>query len=95
MVKYQTVVSPDGLILSLIGAYPGNRHDSFMLRHSQLERVCLAHVPRHPRGPRLKMYGDMGYRDSDAIMTGFRGNGLPRDIHNYNAQMSTMRCVRN
>ena len=89
--KYQSIITPDGLILSLLSPYAGNRHDMFMLDDSGLERVCAAHVPRHPRGSRPKVYGDAGYRDTVAISTAFQGNNLQREHKLCNALMSSMR----
>jgi hypothetical protein len=35
-IKFQSIVTPDGLIVCLFGPIPGSRHDSFMLAESGL-----------------------------------------------------------
>lgn len=44
-VKYQSILCPDGIIVNLKGAFPGRRHDSGILRetniYNQLEQNCM------------------------------------------------------
>jgi hypothetical protein len=45
-IKFQSVVTPDGLIARFFGPIPGARHDSFMLAESQLLAQLEALMPR-------------------------------------------------
>jgi hypothetical protein len=72
--KFQAVVTPDGLIASLMGPYRGNMNDRAMVRDSQIEPLCQMHVPFVPvegtdRLVRPMMHGDGGYVRSSFLFT--------------------------
>lgn len=56
--KYQSLITPDGIIVSLKGAYEGRRHDAAMLRDSGLYEELEANVHGNQR---FLIYGDQGY----------------------------------
>jgi hypothetical protein len=45
--KFQAVVTPDGLIVHLAGPYEGKKHDMGMLRDSQLLTLCARNLAPH------------------------------------------------
>lgn len=57
--KYQSVCTPDGLIINLQGAYQGRRHDAAVLRESGL----LDQLQQYTVFPdqEFVLYGDEGY----------------------------------
>ena len=89
--KFQSVITPDGLIACLWRPMNGNRHDSHILRESQLldqlHELML-------RGLIYAMYGDPAYPQSRHIFDGF-ANAIPgSDESLWNTQMSRVReCV--
>jgi hypothetical protein len=67
-VKFQSVVTPDGLIIDLYGPIEGSRHDAFLFMKSQLGQRISA-LPLSPDQKCFYLYGDAGYQ------------GLSRDIY--------------
>lgn len=67
--KFQTVVTPDGLIACLWGPMNGNRHDSHMLRESCLLQQLQDCMPIN--GQTYSLYGDPAYPQSIFIFGGF------------------------
>ncbi|KAJ8914010.1 hypothetical protein NQ315_012033, partial [Exocentrus adspersus] len=57
--KYQSVCTPDGLIINLQGAYQGRRHDAAILRESRLLEQLQLHVVFPDQ--EFVLYGDEGY----------------------------------
>ena len=89
--KFQTVVTPDGLIACGFGPVNGNRHDSYMLAESNL-LVQLQELM--PRGEELySLYGDPAYPQSRWIFGGYRNPipGSPEAV--WNTEMSKVREV--
>lgn len=58
-VKYQSVLCPDGIIISLKGAYPGHRHDAGIFRDSRLYEELEQYAVYGDR--KYVIYGDQGY----------------------------------
>ena len=58
--KFQSVLTPDGLISDLQGPYAGRTHDLTMLRNLGLYDVLEAHA-RTSHGTPLAIYGDPAY----------------------------------
>ena len=58
--KFQTIVSPDGLISHMFGAMEGCRHDSGMLRESGL-LTELENLRAAPDGGVYAVYGGPAY----------------------------------
>ncbi|KAJ8933148.1 hypothetical protein NQ314_014191 [Rhamnusium bicolor] len=59
-VKYQSVLSPDGIILNLKESYPGRRHDAGIFRDSEIYEQ-LERVPVFQNGSRFVLFGDQAY----------------------------------
>ena len=88
--KYQAVVSPDGLFMHLYGAVPGRWHDSRMLSESglisQLDSI-------YEEGDRvLKILGDPAYGKGMHIWTGFK-NADADWKHYFNNALSSARVA--
>ena len=67
--KFQTVVTPDGLMACLWGPMNGNRHDSHMLRESHLLDQLSAMMPVN--GITYALYGYPAYPQSPLLFGGF------------------------
>ncbi|KAJ3622557.1 hypothetical protein MTP99_003060 [Tenebrio molitor] len=59
-VKYQSVLTPDGLIVNLKGAFPGRRHDAGIFRETNLYEELEQNV-LFPNGEHYVLYGDQAY----------------------------------
>lgn len=84
--KFQSVVTPDGLVANLFGPVEGRRHDSHMLRASNilidLEDLC---------GNDFCLYGDPGYPMRNSLIVPFKGAQLTPEEELFNAKMSAVR----
>jgi hypothetical protein len=91
-IKFQSVVTPDGLIAMMYGPVPGSRHDSFMLGESNLVQQLREVVPLNNQGiPAYQLYGDPAYPQSGVLFGGFR-NARPGTIEaTWNTEMSKVR----
>lgn len=87
--KFQSVVTPDGLISHLSGPYAGHRHDVGILRLSGL----LEHMKRTFRdaGGPFSLYGDGGYGTSVHLLSPFKGAHVTADMAELNLEMSRLR----
>jgi hypothetical protein len=94
-VKFQSVVTPDGLIACLYGPIPGARHDSFMLAESGLLTQLSQIMPRDQPGVDVyALYGDPAYPQSRYIIGGYRNPGPNSLEAQWNTAMSEVRiCV--
>ena len=68
--KYQSAVSPHGLVLHLVGPMVGSRHDNRMFKESNLSGEIQKKSDLH--GIHFHAYGDQGYSSTPQIMTPFR-----------------------
>ena len=88
--KFQSIVAPDGLCASLVGPVEGERHDSGMLRESdllnQLQQHCFT-----PNGHVLCIYGDPAYPLRQHLQAPFRSLQLTQLQIDYNKAMSQVR----
>lgn len=87
--KFQSLVTPDGLVSHLGGPYCGNRHDSAILTMSGL----LADMRRSLRdedGP-FVVYGDSGYPIASHIVCPYKGARLSEGQVRFNLAMSKIR----
>ena len=95
-IKFQSVVTPDGLVALLYGPIPGSRHDSFMLNESKLLpklRVLMPSGPHH-QSPVFSLYGDPAYPQSQRLFGGFRHPQPGSPEAQWNTKMSKVReCV--
>lgn len=89
-VKYQSVLCPDGIIVSLFGAYPGRRHDAGILRESnlyaQLQECCTFND-----GTYFVLYGDPAYGVQQLLLSPYRNRILTPHQQQFNARMSSVR----
>ena len=69
-IKYQALVTPDGMLHQLAGPWPGSRHDMHMLHKSKL-RDYVAGLPSRPDGTSFVVYADQGYAQSPEVETPF------------------------
>lgn len=88
--KYQSVVCPDGLTVSLIGAFPGRRHDAGIFRESGLYEQLEAKVV-FADGTNYVIYGDQAYGIRELLLCPFPGQGRNEMEQNFNASMSVVR----
>jgi hypothetical protein len=91
--KFQSVVTPDGLFACMFGAICGNCHDSHMLtRSGLLPALCnLMPVEMVPLGGTLySLYADPAYPQSAHIFGGFRNPAAGSREELWNTQMSSV-----
>lgn len=93
-IKFQSVVTPDGLIALLFGPIEGSRHDSYMLGESGLLPQLRALMPADGSlGPVYSLFGDPAYPQSLHIFGGFR-HTIPGTVEaRWNTLMSQVRQV--
>ena len=66
-VKYQSILTPDGLICHLFGPVEGRRYDAGVLLESNI-LPALQQYARKPNGQQCSLYGDPAYPMSTFIM---------------------------
>jgi hypothetical protein len=89
-VKYQSVLCPDGIIASLMGPYPGRRHDAGIFRESNLYNQ-LEQRARFAENEKYVLYGDPAYSIQELLLCPFPGRRLAIEQQNFNTRMSSMR----
>jgi hypothetical protein len=89
-VKYQSVLCPDGIIASLMGPYPGRRHDAGIFRESNLYNQ-LEQRARFGENEKYVLYGDPAYPIQELLLCPFPGRRLAIEQQNFNTRMSSMR----
>jgi len=89
-IKFQSVVTPNGLISNLFGPIEGRRHDSAMLAQSGLLQELQAHS-HDPNGRILCIYGDPAYPLRVHLQAPYRGPGLTPEQRVFNKSMSSVR----
>jgi hypothetical protein len=90
--KFQSVVTPDGMLHQLTGPWPGARHDMHMLRQSSLlPYVCG--LPTAADGTRFSIYADCGYSESPGIVAPYF-DGAVNVVHEaWNQAMASSRIA--
>ncbi|ETV76858.1 hypothetical protein H257_09294 [Aphanomyces astaci] len=86
-IKFQSVVTPDGLISHGFGPGEGRRHDLTLLRKSCLENV----IASNPRFQVYIIYKDPAYGRSDQLVSPFSGGRLTEAQNHVNASISRVR----
>jgi len=93
--KFQSVVTPDGLFACMYGAINGNRHDSYMLTQSELAPRLRLLMPADGNdqggGDVYNLYADPAYPQSAYIFGGFRNPAPGSREAIWNTQMSSVR----
>ncbi len=87
--KFQSVNTPDGIIVHMSGPWTGRRHDSRMLRESGL--LPLLEVNTKFSGERFVIYGDPTYGLQSTIVCPFKGTQLTAEQMKFNCLMSRVR----
>lgn len=92
-IKFQSVVTPDGLIAMLYGPIAGSRHDAFLLGQSNLIQQLRDCIPVDPltNRHRFQLYGDPAYPQSGVLFGGFRNARPGSPEAAWNTQMSRVR----
>jgi nuclease HARBI1 len=83
--KYQSIVTPDGLIVHLFGPVEGSRHDAFMLHLSGIHAIL-----QKPPFSHFVLYGDGGYYDSPFLTAPFKVPSSAQQVQ-FNKRMSKVR----
>ncbi len=87
--KFQGVMAPNGLFMTLHGPFEGKRHDITVLSRSGL----LPELEQHLAGHNMGLYGDAAYQLHPNLTCPFKGN-LTQLQEQFNESMSSMRqCV--
>ena len=89
-IKFQSVVSPNGMVANMFGPMEGRRHDCALLAASDL----LTKLSQHsfaPNGQALSIYGDPAYPLRVHLQSPFKGARLTNDQKRFNKSMSTVR----
>lgn len=84
--KYQSVVTPDGIISHLFGPIAGRHHDMHVLGQSQLLKI-LAEAPFKD----FLLYGDPGYTCADGLTCPCKGSDIDPVEQLFNSRMSSVR----
>lgn len=90
--KFQSVVTPNGLIANLYGPVEGKRHDSGMLNMSGL-LIKLQQYSVTSTGNILCIYGDPAYPLRPQLQAPFRNRSLTTMEENWNKAMSQVRIA--
>ena len=88
--KFQSVVTPNGLVANLFGPVEGKRHDSGMLADSGLLNAMSNHC-FSPNGTPLCIYGDPAYPLRVHLQAGFKGANITPQQSLWNTKMSSVR----
>ena len=88
--KFQSVVTPNGLVANLWGPMPRRRHDAALLNESGLMRYMEANCSA-PDGQPLCVYGDSAYPRRPHLQRPHRGRDLSAEQEIENTQMSRVR----
>ncbi|GAU90075.1 hypothetical protein RvY_02547 [Ramazzottius varieornatus] len=91
VLKWQSIVAPDGLIVNLWGLAEGRRHDCFMLAQRNL--IARLQAKNEEWGKLYCVFGDRGYVISDVVQRSFEGADLTEEEKKFNGDMASCRIV--
>ena len=92
--KFQSVVTPNGMIANLFGPVEGRRHDSAVVRMSGLMAELEHRQMRDRAGRAMAVYGDPAYPLREYLQCPFKGANITPGQQDFNAQMASAReCV--
>lgn len=83
---------PDGIIISLKGAFEGRKHDARMFRESQLYAE-LERKASYPDNFKFVLYGDQAYGIMELVLCPYPGrlDELPEHRRQFNLSMKNLR----
>ncbi|CAN8023026.1 unnamed protein product [Ixodes persulcatus] len=87
VVKYQSIMCPNGIVCQLDGPYPGRRHDAGILRDSGL----YSKLERLVGNQDLVIYGDPAYPLKPLLLKPYGGSSLTPTQQAFNFGMSRVR----
>lgn len=87
MLKYQSVMCPNGIVCQHYGPYPGRRHDAGILQCSGLYAKLEKLVGPH----QFVIYGDPAYPLKPLLMKPYGGSSLTTTQLAFNNSMSRVR----
>ncbi|KFH74000.1 hypothetical protein MVEG_01213 [Podila verticillata NRRL 6337] len=90
--KYQSIATPDGIIVHLSGPFAGNRHDSRLFEMSGIAPILRTYA-KGTNNRQLTLYGDPAYTVSDIMQRPFHTAGISREQKLFNERMSKVRIV--
>lgn len=95
-IKFQSVICPDGIVISLKGAYEGRRHDAGIFRESGLYEELQQHtVFPEPHPEHFVVYGDQAYGLRELLIRPYTEQellGHPERQH-FNTSMGILRIA--
>jgi nuclease HARBI1 len=92
-IKFQSVVTPDGIISHLSGPYLGKEHDATILRRSGLVETMLEKA-KDTYGNQMVIYGDQAYGLAPYLARPFGGAYVSAEKQAFNHLHSKLRiCV--
>lgn len=89
--KFQSILTPDGLIAHLWGPLEGRRHDCALLQKSEIQEQFQNGNWLDRNGLQLCIYGDPAYPIRDYLQSPFKGANLNEDQLAFNRSMSSSR----
>lgn len=91
--KFQSIVTPDGMIANLYGPMEGRRHDCALLKESGIQEAFENANWLDRDGAPFAIYGDPAYPVRDWVLAPFRNAQNPQEVL-FNKCMSSVReCV--
>lgn len=89
--KYQSLLCPDGIIISLKGAYPGHRHNAGIFRDSGLYNELEQYTVFDER--KYWIYDDQGYSLRELLLRSFTQREIANNPvrQNFNNVLSSLR----
>lgn len=86
---YQGVIGANEMLIDAWGPVSGRRHDSYLLRVSEINDRLAA--VQHPHDLQMKLYGDAAYPLPSHIRRGFKGANLTDEEKAFNQASSKIR----
>lgn len=86
-VKYQGVMTPDGIIIHIRDSFEGNTHDHEIYCRSSLEDVLREHA-KDTQGMNLALFGDAAYQTSGHMLKAIGGVDLAAADVQFNKAMN-------
>jgi hypothetical protein len=88
-IKFQSIIAPCGLIVSLYGPVEGRRHDITLYRHSKVEEKLEDLYEQYD----VCIYGDPAYVLRPWLITPHKGGNISASQAQFNKEMSQVRLA--